>query len=542
MKNRLFFYLMVVLGLFCQCEKADSQPSTQQSTRKPTLYLIGDSTVRNGRGDGSNGQWGWGDAIGLYFDAEKLNVENHALGGTSSRTYYTNETLWAEVVKKLQPGDFVIMQFGHNDGGAVNDNSRARGTLSGIGDETEEIDNMLTGKHEVVHTYGWYLAQYIKETKAKGATPIVCSLIPRNDWDEPFKMRPGGGNYARWAREVAEREKVAFIDLSSLSVAALEKEGQEVVTGKYYLASDHTHTTADGAMLNASLVAGAIRDLPGCQLIPFLLDKPSGTFPVKKQLFIVGDSTVAPNSGNIVGWGTPIIAMFDSNRITVYNRARGGRSSRTYLNEGLWDNIMKELKAGDFVLVGFGHNDGSPIDDAKARGSLKGTGDETQDVTKADGTVETVHTFGWYMRKYVQDVKAKGATPILFSQIPWGDMRDGKSARVTETYGKWLKEIADAEGVLYIDLNDMVATKYEELGIDVVRTYFPGDHTHTNLEGATLNAQTMVEGLRAARSPLASYLARPAQQGGQQGARQGGPRPQGQAGPGQRPQGAPQGT
>lgn len=521
-----------IAGCFVQSAKAQNQ-------QKPTLYLIGDSTVKNGRGDGSNGQWGWGDAIGLYFDAAKLNVENHALGGTSSRTYYGNETLWGEVVKNLKPGDFVIMQFGHNDGGAVNDNSRARGTLSGIGEETEEIDNMLTGKHEIVHTYGWYIAQFIKETKAKGATPIVCSLIPRNDWDEPFKMRPGGGNYVQWAKAVAEREKVGYIDLSALSVAALQKEGQEVVTGKYYLASDHTHTTGAGAMLNASLIAGAIRTLSGCPLIPFLLDQPSGTFPVKKQLFIVGDSTVANGSGSIVGWGKPIVDMFDSERITVYNKARGGRSSRTFLNEGLWDEIMQDLKAGDFVLIGFGHNDGSAIDDAKARGSLKGTGDETQEVTKADGTKETVHTFGWYMRKYVQDIKAKGATAILFSQIPWQRMQGGKAARVTETYGKWLKEIADSEGVLYIDLNDLLATKYEALGDEGIKPFSYGDGTHTTLEGAIFNAQGMIEGLRAARSPLTSYLSRTAgQQGGQQGGQN---RPQGQRPQGQRPQGGFQG-
>src|SRR5215475_9595382 len=65
-------------------------PQTEPANPKlPTLYVVGDSTVRNGRGDGGNGQWGWGDVIGTYFDAGKINVVNRALGGRSSRTYIT---------------------------------------------------------------------------------------------------------------------------------------------------------------------------------------------------------------------------------------------------------------------------------------------------------------------------------------------------------------------------------------------------------------------------------------------------------------------
>ena len=132
----------------------------------PTLYLIGDSTVRNGDGNGSNGQWGWGNPIAGYFNPHKINVVNRALGGLSSRTYLTFE-YWDRLMEMLKPGDFVIMQFGHNDSGPINDNVRARGTIKGIGEETQEIDNILTGKHEVVHTYGWYLRKFIADTLAK---------------------------------------------------------------------------------------------------------------------------------------------------------------------------------------------------------------------------------------------------------------------------------------------------------------------------------------------------------------------------------------
>jgi broad specificity phosphatase PhoE len=73
----------------------------------------------------------------------------------------------------------------------LDDNQRARGSLRGTGEETREIDNPITKKKEVVHTYGWYLRKFIEDTKAQGGTPIVCSLIPRNDWTDGKVRRAG---------------------------------------------------------------------------------------------------------------------------------------------------------------------------------------------------------------------------------------------------------------------------------------------------------------------------------------------------------------
>src|SRR3990170_1268165 len=157
--------------------------SAREREPKPTLFLIGDSTVKNGNGKGEGGLWGWGDFLHARFDTAKIHIENHARGGRSSRTYQT-EGLWDRVLARVKPGDYVILQFGHNDAGAVNDTIRARGTLKGIGEETEEIENTLTKKHEIVHTYGWYIRKYLVDTKAKGATPIVCSPVARNIWKD----------------------------------------------------------------------------------------------------------------------------------------------------------------------------------------------------------------------------------------------------------------------------------------------------------------------------------------------------------------------
>src|SRR5271170_6765518 len=85
----------------------------------PSLFLVGDSTVRNGRGDGDQGQWGWGEPLVDLFDTSKINVVNRAIGGHSSRTYYTG--YWQDTLAMIKPGDFIMMQFGHNDGGPLDD-------------------------------------------------------------------------------------------------------------------------------------------------------------------------------------------------------------------------------------------------------------------------------------------------------------------------------------------------------------------------------------------------------------------------------------
>jgi lysophospholipase L1-like esterase len=234
-------------------------------TPKPTLWLIGDSTVRNGQGNGSNGQWGWGEPLSDHFDPTKIKVSNRALGGRSSRTFISGGQ-WAAVLAQIQPGDFVIMQFGHNDSSPVNDDSRARGTLKGTGDETEEIDNLLTKQHEVVHTYGWYLRKFIADARAKGATPSLCSPIPRNNFKEGKVVR-NSQDWGKWAADVATSEKVAFVDLNSIIADRYDQLGAEKVAALFQ--GDHTHTSREGAELNAKCVIEGLKKIDGNPFGPY---------------------------------------------------------------------------------------------------------------------------------------------------------------------------------------------------------------------------------------------------------------------------------
>jgi lysophospholipase L1-like esterase len=244
------------------------------NTNLPSLFIIGDSTVRNGRGRGDGGQWGWGDELAIFFDTSKINVVNRAVGGTTSRTFYRD--LWPRVLAMIKPGDFVIMQFGTN-GGVVNEavlspSARSRGEIHGIGDETQAITNIITKKFEVVHSFGWYEKQMIADARAKGATAMVCSLIPRNSWKNGKAARSGADSAAGWARDAANSVNAPFIDLNEIIARQYDELGQEKVNA-LFVAGAGPHTSLAGAQTNAVCVIAGLKGLPENPLAKFLSEK-----------------------------------------------------------------------------------------------------------------------------------------------------------------------------------------------------------------------------------------------------------------------------
>ncbi len=262
---------------------AQTRPASQPVLNPdlPTLWIIGDSTVKNSQDTGSNGQWGWGHPIASFFDTQRINVQNRALGGTSSRSF-RNLGLWDRILAQMKPGDFVIMQFGTNDGGPLDDPARARGTLRGSGEETKEINNPLTHKAETVHTYGWYLRQYVADAKAKGAAEcIICSLVPRNIWVDG--KVDATTQYPLWAGAAAKSSGADFVELHEIISQNYEALGKTKVTADLFPpGGEHTHTTWAGAVLNARCVIDGLKSLDHCELLKYLsgarpLDQPPTT-------------------------------------------------------------------------------------------------------------------------------------------------------------------------------------------------------------------------------------------------------------------------
>jgi lysophospholipase L1-like esterase len=504
------------------------------STRKgtnPVLFLVGNSTMRNGTlGNGNNGQWGWGYFFPKYFDAEKISVENQALGGMSTRTFYTD--LWPAIRQALKPGDWVIVSIGHNDHADFFDARRARGVIDGVDPDTMVTGfNQRTQRQDTVYSYGRYLRKYIREIRAKGANPVLMSLTPRNAYDEKtgkIVRKP----QTEWAAYVAATEGVPFIDLNEISGKKLDSFSRWKVN--YHFLGDKIHTSKFGAELNANSAAMGIFNSNNPQLkslkammkvdIPFRYITTSG----KPRLFFTGDSTVKnadKDDDGMWGWASQAQTVFDESKITLINAGRAGRSTRTFINEGLWERVYDSLQPGDYVTIQFGHNDICPITDAKGRGVIPGTQDTLHVYRMDNGSYEVVYSFGWYLRKMIDDCRQKGATPILVSLTPRNEWPGGKVERRDDSYGKWYREVVEQTGVEFIDMHNIsadfldkkfavkklsddkekakaqVAAIKEKAGV-----YFKQDHTHASKLGAQMNAQSFAKGLKASGSGLAKYL------------------------------------
>ena len=285
----------------------------------------------------------------------------------------------------------------------------------------------------------------------------------------------------------------------------------------FYL--DRIHTSEYGARVNAASAAEGIREYKNLGLAKYLkpFEKDTVTGATRKSgcpvLFTIGDSTVRneDKGDGMWGWGSVIADLMDTARISVENHAMAGRSARTYLDEGRWDKVYNALQPGDFVLIQFGHNDAGDIHTGKARAELPGAGNESRIFKmEATGKYKVVYTFGWYLRKFIMDVKEKGAYPIVLSHTPRNKWDNGQIERNAKSFGLWTRQAAEEAGAWFIDLNKITGDKLQDMGFNeglrVVGEYFKRDHTHTSLKGAQLNAQSIVEGLMQTDCPLKDFL------------------------------------
>ena len=196
---------------------ARNLPPPPANPALPSIFIAGDSTADVGTGER---QRGWGVPFADYFDLAKVNIVNRARSGRSSRTFI-DQGWWDKLLADAKAGDTVLIQFSHNDGSPVNEEEsvpvsarRSRGSMPGLGEESREIDNIVTKQHEVVHTYGWYIRKMIADTKARGASPIVVASTVRNIWRNG-RIERGPGHYREWAYDIARDAAVPFIDLTT---------------------------------------------------------------------------------------------------------------------------------------------------------------------------------------------------------------------------------------------------------------------------------------------------------------------------------------
>ena len=515
-------------------------PGSSRKGNNPVLFLVGNSTMRNGtRGDGNNGQWGWGYYAHEYYDSDKITVENLALGGTSPRTFYRD--LWAPIAAAIRPGDYVFLELGHNDNEPKNQvreraSYKPEGKLSIAEDSVVRI-NKRTNKLDTIYTFGGYTRRFINEVRAKGGIPVLFTLTPRNAYEADGKtIQRKLSDFTPAIFAIGKEMCVPVIDLNDISAKKLEKYGPWKTDYHFFL--DKIHSSAFGAMMNARSAAEGVAASNDPQLVrlkSFMNDrvKPKRCDQKREKgkpmVFLCGDSTgknADKDPEGMWGWGSQGYTVFDAKKCVFQNQAKAGRSTRTYLEEERWEEVYNSLQPGDYVLIQFGHNDIGGIDKQKERGVIA-TAEDTCHVyhMESNGKYKVIYSFGWYIRKMVRDAQEKGATPVILSFTPRNEWHQGKGEvrgtfyPVDEKANKqyierrndnyipaWDKRIAEKCGVAFVDVHNITADALDKLGKEKAAAYFNHDHTHTSLKGAQLNAQSVAKGLKAIKHPAAKLL------------------------------------
>lgn len=257
---------------------AASMPFMAQAASEPTdtvtVFMIGDSTMANKPLDKENQERGWGQMLPIYFTGA-VKIDNHAVNGRSSKSF-VDEGRWAAVMEKLRPGDYVIIQFGHND-------------------EKPKADRHT----EPGSTFDEYLTNFVNDTRSKGATPILMnSIVRRNfpasasikaqDRDDnppagPTKDTEGGyflvdthGAYLDSPRNVATKTGVPFIDMNKITHKLVQELGPTlskelfmwIPANTYEFCpkgkADNTHLNVHGSIVVSRLAAQALAaNVPG---------------------------------------------------------------------------------------------------------------------------------------------------------------------------------------------------------------------------------------------------------------------------------------
>jgi lysophospholipase L1-like esterase len=221
----------------------------------------------------------------------------------------------------------------------------------------------------------------------------------------------------------------------------------------------------------------------------------SFSFPQKKKItiWLCGDSTMSIKESKVhpeTGWGMPFVYFWDST-VKVENRARNGRSTKTFISEKLWQHVIENVKDGDYVFIQFGHND-----EAKDKGERYATPD----------------TFKMNLTRFIREAREKKATPVLFTPVSRRKFdKEGNAAETHKEYSALTKEVAGEQNVLFIDLDEKSRALYQQFGEQHSKLLFlqlqPGEHpnypegrndnTHFSELGARLIAQLVLKELKA---------------------------------------------
>lgn len=229
------------------------------------VHTIGDSTMSDYK-PAATPKRGWGMYLQAFFNTDSVSVNNRGKSGASTRTFYQTPNLWPSVKQQMKAGDYLIIQFAHNDEKCKGEDVYVRNAkLRAEGKDT--LTDMRGTEPNT--TYKEFLRTYIREARSMGVTPILMSPICRAYFQKDGTINDEGRHklveskdYVKAMREVAQEMWVPFLDMTARSRDFYEHQGKEYCMANYFNCGDKTHTSAAGGMAVASLAYELIINSP----------------------------------------------------------------------------------------------------------------------------------------------------------------------------------------------------------------------------------------------------------------------------------------
>lgn len=229
------------------------------------VHTIGDSTMSDYK-PAATPKRGWGMYLQAFFNTDSVSVNNRGKSGASTRTFYETDNLWPSVKKQMKAGDYLIIQFAHNDEKCKGEDVYVQNAkLRAEGKDT--LTDMRGTEPNT--TYKEFLRTYIREARSMGVTPILMSPICRAYFQKDGTINDEGRHklveskdYVKAMREVAQEMWVPFLDMTARSREFYEQQGKEYCMANYFNCGDKTHTSAAGGMAIASLAYELIINSP----------------------------------------------------------------------------------------------------------------------------------------------------------------------------------------------------------------------------------------------------------------------------------------
>jgi Pectin methylesterase len=389
-----------------------------QSKPVITIFMIGDSTMANKNIEGGNPERGWGHILPQFF-TDEVHIDNHAVNGRSSKSFI-DEGRWEAVINKVKPGDYLFIQFGHND----QKKEEARYTAPGT-------------------TFDANLEKFITETLNKGGKPVLFTSIVRRHFDENEKLIDSHGDYLTATRNVADKLGIPFIDLNKLTHKWVEELGDEA-SKRYFMwvepntipaisagRQDNTHLNIQGAKVVASMAVKAMKEqLPALQSYirnqDFVVAKDgSGDFfTIREAIMNVPDYRSGGRTRILIRNGTyKEKLIIPESKINV-SLIGEGEVIITYDDFAQKKNVFGENKSTSGSATCYLYGNNLYVENITFQNTSGPVGQAVAAFVAGDRAVfrncrfigfqDTLYTYGMESRQYYEDCYVEGTVDFIF--------------------------------------------------------------------------------------------------------------------------------